>query len=319
MDIGDKVRVLRGKEEGIITRIIDQKLIEIEIEDGFHIPVLKSEVVVVAKEENDYFKEGRSPAGAGQPVKAPIPIHQADEGVFVAFRALNDHVLALYLINNTNTQIPFAVYQEHPGKLKGLSCGNMASGTYHKLAEVSLQNFEQWPAYIFQLLYFTTQAEQIKAPFTKKVNFKAAAFHKSKRKAPILDAEAFTFRLDAESSLIDPAKLKETLSEGRPTAVQAPKAEIVEDVLDLHIEALSTDFASMSNQEMLQIQLAAFEKHLDRAIAAGLDEVVYIHGVGNGTLRNSLHKKLSKMESISFFKDAQKNRFGFGATMVKIK
>ena len=61
MNVGDKVRMLRGKEEGIVTRIIDQKLIEIEIEDGFQIPVLKSEVVLVAQEEANFFKREQAP------------------------------------------------------------------------------------------------------------------------------------------------------------------------------------------------------------------------------------------------------------------
>lgn len=318
MNIGDKVRVLRGKEEGIITRIIDSKLIEIEIEDGFQIPVLKNEVVVVAKEEGDYFREDEAPAAASQKARPASPARQTEEGIFMAFRPLNDHVLAVYLINSTAEQVPFTVYQEQGSNLKGIACGNLAAGAYSKLAEVSLKNFEQWPAYIFQFLYFSSQTSRLRAPVTKKVNFKAAAFHKSRRQAPVLNAEAFTFRLDAEASAIDPEKLKDTLNEkreaSRPQVSEAPPA-----VLDLHIEKLSPNAAGMSNQEMLNLQISTFEKHLDQAIAAGLDEVVYIHGVGNGTLRNAIHKKLSKMDSISYFQDAQKNRFGFGATQVKIK
>lgn len=318
MNIGDKVRVLRGKEEGIITRIIDSKLIEIEIEDGFQIPVLKNEVVVVAKEEGDYFREDDMPATGNQQTKPATPARKTEEGIFMAFRPLNDHVLAAYLINSTAEQVPFTVYQEQSTQLKGLACGNLAAGAYSKLAEVSLQNFEQWPAYIFQFLYFTPQTSRLRAPVTKKVNFKAAAFHKSKRQAPVLNAEAFTFRLDGEVTSIDPEKLKETLHENRqPT--QHRSTDIPPAVLDLHIEKLSPHAAGMSSQEILNIQLSTFDKHLDQAIAAGLDEVVYIHGVGNGTLRNALHKKLSKMETISYFQDAQKNRFGFGATQVKIK
>lgn len=319
MNIGDKVRVLRGKEEGIITRIIDSKLIEIEIEDGFQIPVLKSEVVVVAKEEGDYFREDDMPLAASQQAKPASPARQTEEGIFMAFRPLNDHVLAAYLINSTVEQVPFTVYQEQGNHFKGLSSGNLAAGAFSKLAEVSLNNFEQWPAYIFQFLYFSNQTSRLRAPLTKKVNFKAAAFHKSKRQAPVLNTEAFTFRLDAESTAIDPEKLKENLNEQREAASRPQTSEAPPAVVDLHIEKLSNHGASMSSQEMLNLQLSTFEKHLDQAIAAGLDEVVYIHGVGNGTLRNAIHKKLSKMESISYFQDAQKNRFGFGATQVKIK
>ena len=51
MNIGDRVRVLHGKEEGVIRKISAGGRIEVEIEDGFVIPVLNSEVVLVAEAE----------------------------------------------------------------------------------------------------------------------------------------------------------------------------------------------------------------------------------------------------------------------------
>ena len=51
MKLGDKVRFIHGKEQGQIVKLIDQKQVEVEIEDGFRIPVLKTELVVVASEE----------------------------------------------------------------------------------------------------------------------------------------------------------------------------------------------------------------------------------------------------------------------------
>ena len=45
MRIGDRVRLLRETGEGIIVNIKGDKIVEIEIEDGFVIPALKNEVV----------------------------------------------------------------------------------------------------------------------------------------------------------------------------------------------------------------------------------------------------------------------------------
>ena len=55
MRLGDKVRMLRGIEEGHIVRLINDKLVEIETTDGFTMPALKSDLVIVSSEENDYF------------------------------------------------------------------------------------------------------------------------------------------------------------------------------------------------------------------------------------------------------------------------
>jgi dsDNA-specific endonuclease/ATPase MutS2 len=50
-----------------------------------------------------------------------------------------------------------------------------------------------------------------------------------------------------------------------------------------------------------------------------MDEIIFIHGVGNGTLRNELHKRLSGHKNVKYYEDAQKEKFGYGATKVKIK
>jgi len=47
--------------------------------------------------------------------------------------------------------------------------------------------------------------------------------------------------------------------------------------------------------------------------------VIFIHGVGNGTLRHMVHKKLSQYTNIKFYKDSMREKFGYGATLVKIK
>jgi DNA-nicking Smr family endonuclease len=38
-----------------------------------------------------------------------------------------------------------------------------------------------------------------------------------------------------------------------------------------------------------------------------------------GLLKNELHRRLGKNQHVQYFKDAQKEKFGYGATLVKIK
>ena len=56
MNIGDKVRLIHSKEEGIVTRVLPNNVIEIEIEDGFRLPVLKRELAVVSAVEAQVFR-----------------------------------------------------------------------------------------------------------------------------------------------------------------------------------------------------------------------------------------------------------------------
>ncbi|MFC7669165.1 hypothetical protein ACFQT0_18755 [Hymenobacter humi] len=55
MNVGDRVRLLTGTEEGIVTRLLDSELVEVAIDNDFTIPVLRREVVVVAQEEGNNF------------------------------------------------------------------------------------------------------------------------------------------------------------------------------------------------------------------------------------------------------------------------
>ncbi|HEX8658777.1 MAG TPA: DNA mismatch repair protein MutS, partial [Hymenobacter sp.] len=66
MNVGDRVRLLTGTEEGIVTRLLDSELVEVAIDNDFTIPVLRREVVVVAQEEDKSFDRAAPDYGPGQ-------------------------------------------------------------------------------------------------------------------------------------------------------------------------------------------------------------------------------------------------------------
>ena len=66
MNVGDRVRLLTGTEEGIVTRLLDSELVEVAIDNDFTIPVLRREVVVVAQEEGKNFNRAAVDYGPGQ-------------------------------------------------------------------------------------------------------------------------------------------------------------------------------------------------------------------------------------------------------------
>ena len=75
----------------------------------------------------------------------------------------------------------------------------------------------------------------------------------------------------------------------------------------------------MSNSAMLKLQLDTFQDALDRAMAANMHEIVFIHGAGNGILRKEIQKLLSRTPGIKFYEDAKKEKFGYGATLVRLR
>jgi dsDNA-specific endonuclease/ATPase MutS2 len=85
-------------------------------------------------------------------------------------------------------------------------------------------------------------------------------------------------------------------------------------IVDLHLKP------GYSQSDAAERQLARFRGELDSAIRAGAGEIVFIHGVGTGKLKNELRNILLSEYPSCGFQDAPFARFGVnGATLVVIK
>jgi dsDNA-specific endonuclease/ATPase MutS2 len=86
--------------------------------------------------------------------------------------------------------------------------------------------------------------------------------------------------------------------------------------VDLHIEKLHPDSDTMNNFEMLTLQLSHFEKYLDLAIMHHQREMIAIHGVGSGKLRDEIHEILRLKKEVKFFTNRYHPKYGYGATEI---
>ena len=328
MNIGDKVRLVHGKEEGVIYAFLPGNVVEIEIEDGFRIPGLRNEIVTISPVEAQRMQ--KTPEGNKiTPQSEKIISRQAvfaERGVYIAFISVNDRAVILHLINNSDWTLPFTVTKQTDQVQTGIAAGVLLPRTSQKMTELVMNDFESWPVFHFAMLYYRDGNFTPRAPFERKMKCRAQTFYKSKKQAPILNKEGFVFQLDDEENLKKEAvKVKENFSDDLRNSlmggVDVPKIvlEKPEQVIDLHIGKITDDFSRLSNEEILKNQLGSFENGLELAIANGMGEITFIHGVGNGVLRDELHRRLSKNQHVQYFKDAQKEKFGYGATLVKLK
>ena len=406
MNVGDRVRLLTGTEEGIVTRLLDSELVEVAIDNDFTIPVLRREVVVVAQEEGNNFNRtapdyrvGQVPgknANAskkdnskrpGQNAGPPKPVQPslqqalaavasngagvakisgpaatskqpaAAKGVFLALVHQSPELLGVTLINNTEADVLFTYGEETSARpYRALAADKLGPKASTKpLSFLHLKDFETWPAVVLQLLPTRLNGDAAYELLTKRQAFKASTFYSSQRPAPVIGKDAYLFQLDEKAAAaivpetlaqeapeapapaapakpagVDAAALKAQLSgdaPAKPAAVVAaatpkPAAPIVAPPheVDLHLEALHPDNTEeLSNTAILRLQLDAFEDTLSRALATNMHEIVFIHGMGNGVLRKEIHRQLSRNKDIKFFEDARKEKFGFGATLVRLK
>ncbi|MCH7403416.1 Smr/MutS family protein [Belliella kenyensis] len=316
MNIGDRVRLLHANEEGVITRISSGGRIEIEIEDGFKIPAMKNEVVVISSAERQYFGDGIKEEVVKNPQNI-TPQSAQEAGIFLAYLPINDKVLSVYLVNQSQRNYISIISEVYGDNSQTLLAGEIAAKSNKKISEKTIATFEEWPTLSCQFIPIHQKIERTEPSFERKVKFKASSFFKSKSKIPQLDKNGYLFKLTDNTKEIDIKQLNESLAPSpKPKApIDMPKPA---SSIDLHIEKLTKDYPFMSNSEMLQLQMETFEKNLNYAIAHGMDHITFIHGIGNGVLRKEIHKYLSQLKNIKYFQDEQKSPFGYGATLVKI-
>ena len=317
MNPGDKVRFLRSSGEGYIRKINPDKTVEVEIEDGFIIPVLQSEIVVIASEEQQVFNKPAESAIKDHVVNKPS--QPSSKGIFVVIAPFNDNIHKIELVNLSDSEILYTVAEEHEDQnIHGLVRNILPSGKGQILGERKLNELKDWLPLIFQIVFFRSEKSLFRPPLIKSVTFNPASFFKNKKKHPLTGKDAYVMEIDRigknmQSDVIPVIELNEQVSSEK-ILFEKPQS-----IVDLHIDKITSNSQSMKADEILACQLGLFEKSMENALASGLTEITFIHGTGNGTLKNRIHKQLGQNQYIDYFKDAQKEKFGYGATFVKFR
>lgn len=319
MNIGDKVRLLRSNEEGRIVGFKEKNLVEIEIEDGFVIPALKDDVVVVSREESEYFG-GTKPEGA--PVSAPVQKDKnALQGIFLGFIPVNENDMSLYIFNFTEKDVVFNVSERYGGNSKSYAHGTAVAGNNSFITYLKLNNFEKWPEMLVQVIFINSRLEEQTPAIESIIRIKAKSFFHAKRTIPKINKEGYLIEVKGRPQPpVNTQELKTHIEERQGSAPVAAKNQKKGEHLtvDLHVEKLTDLPGALNPEEIVEFQLKTFEKELDNAIASGAESIKFIHGIGNGILRLRIHKFLSKSAHIRYFEDADKGRFGYGATVVHL-
>jgi len=310
--LGEFVRFVNERREGFITRIIDESTIAVTDDDGFEIPVLASQVTRV---------HGKSDFTAIQ-VNKESTLKQPDQfisnGIFIGItddKRLGS-VVHFNLINTSSYQILFTFNTEKNQEFNGECSGQLNPEAMVQLYSASLNELDLWPKFHLQVLLYAPGKHEIKKPILFSDKFKAKDFSGTKKHDAILGKEAWMIQIDSEVPLIDPQKLKESFFRPSSEKIEIPNPG---KEVDLHIEKIRDDYQFLKNSEILDIQLNHFKKNLDAAIVHKLQSIIFIHGTGNGTLRNEIHKIISKHHQVKTFMDAYKEKFGYGATEIIFK
>jgi dsDNA-specific endonuclease/ATPase MutS2 len=105
---------------------------------------------------------------------------------------------------------------------------------------------------------------------------------------------------------------KRRLNTIKPKERNAPKMEV-----DLHLHQLTNSERSMNSHDKLNLQLDTAKRQLEFAIRKRIQKIVFIHGVGEGVLKEELKYLFGRYENVKYY-DADYQKYGLGATEVYI-
>lgn len=349
--VGCKVRFLNDVGGGEVIRFIDKRTALVKTYDGFEMPALISELVVVEPAVDELLQsrpvQEKDLSASTQKKKAKLTdskgtekeLEQADSSgdeisLDIAFVPSNPNALQqsnfdLFLVNDSSYRVFYVlsevIHESHSPISSGILQPNtkflvkrLASDEIRRLISLNLQTiyYKNITFKPFQPEYYDFEIDPIK--LYKKGNFLPNDF---------FDANAYIISIASTKRevlirhLTDKAIAEAIKQKEKPIlAKEVKKTDLEIEEVDLHIHELIDDWKDLTPGEILKIQLARFETALEGGLNSPTTKrMVFIHGVGNGKLKYEITKLLNSKYPKLRYQDASFKEYGFGATMVFLR
>ena len=331
--IGDTVLVLHSQEEGKVVEIINDKMVTIEV-GGVRFPVYMDQIdfpyfkrfsekkLFEKKKEKIYIDDIKKEKSSSQ--------YKVSNGVWLALLPVFDkdvfdddvvQSFKLYLINQTEHPLNFNYRITFGGSPDFELKNQIFSFTDFYLHDVPFEQMNDAPKFVFE--FSLMNADKKKAEyFEVSLKLKAKQLFQKIEEIKLKNEPTFSYKLfeTYPDKVVEEKHDFTALSGAGYRMYDASKArenlEPARSVIDLHIEKLSDDWKHLSNFEILTIQLKAFEKYYYLATAHRQPNLIVIHGVGSGKLKDEIHEILKTKKETKTFVNQYHPNFGYGATEI---
>ncbi len=336
-----------------------KSLVYVEDTDGFETPVLERECVLMGtinSETNFPVKDFKSklnfPVNQTQKIDTESiktdPQLQATEQVIetpegdklktllaffpIDIKQLQTTSYECYFVNDSNYFLYYNLIATENNNWKSIAHGLIEPNMQELMTEISKDNLGLWEHIQVQLIPFKKSKNYNPQPIIDiQLKINTVKFYKlhSFSKNDYFDELSLMIEINTDKetenqklSEISPEEIKSAMFEKkeqvRPRIIKRSQvAEVIE--VDLHINELIDSTSGLTNGDMLQLQLDKFHEILDQNKNRKGQKIVFIHGKGEGVLRNEIEKLLKTRYKDYYFQDASFREYGFGATMVTIK
>jgi Smr domain len=333
---GDNVILKNTGEEGMVSAIIDDKIVEVAV-NGTRFPVCVSDLdhpyfkwfteKNAKKKVAEFIPQIPKEHPINNSLRLPTGVHLSFIPVFLnsGFDDVAEY-FKIYIINELHAEIEYTYEAINDGRSTFSLKGRLKSFGNQYLHNQSYADISNMPKFEWS---FRAPALPDKAMCKGTLKLRPIKLFELMEQLLANNAPSFSIKLADEL----PEKKNEvpeapvgTLpqlglgSAARPTGKSTFKhTDVVQQVVDLHIDKLMTNIGKMTNAEIITLQLDVFKRHLNNSIAHRQEMLVVVHGLGKGTLREEVHKILKKTPQVVRFKNEWSGKYGFGATEIWFK
>lgn len=331
--IGDTVRFLNDVGGGVIVRLDGRMAYVRDPHDGFETPMPLSECIIVPSaapvaEVFDAPEEKpleRMPEKADDTLTAVLLFEPQD------IRRLSQTAFDLYLVNDSNYRLLYcmAARDKDDAQFSVLSSGEAEPNVQAFLGEVAQADLNSLGVISVQFVAFkpdkdfTLQqpvAAEIKMDLTRLAKlhcFTSTAYSTTPvLTIPIIKGGKLP---EKEISTFDKPAVAYDKPVEKPKQSKSSKPSTEPMVVDLHAHELLDSTAGLKPAEILDLQLREFERAMTDAAKRPGSKVIFIHGKGEGVLRNAILHRLRQRWPHCEAQDASFVEYGFGATQVTIR
>ncbi len=353
--IGDIVRFLNSVGGGRVTKIKDN-IAYVEDEDGFETPVLLRECVVVGQASekpaptaehtavpvNQPAAVTKEVVAAAVPVVDEMPIEETPEGeklnVVLGYEAhdlkqLSATSFDTYLVNDSNYFLYFSYLTRSDDSNEWTTryAGIVEPNIQVFIGEVGREDLPGMERVAIQYIAFKRdKGFGLKRPASVELRVDTTKFAKLHcfKENMYFDVPVIAFEIVNKVKPIDGERIETALRSKKD--VPAPRKRVVKRrskqdrrgdviVVDLHIAELVDSTRGLSNADMLNLQVDEFSRVMDENRKNKGQKIVFIHGKGEGVLRNAIMKELNHRYKGNDVQDASFREYGYGATQVTIR
>ena len=294
----------------------------------------KSAAASIRKEEGEEFEP--------QVTYRPMERREGEKlNVALAFvpvdiKQISTTIFEAYIVNDSNYYVSYLYASPAAGGMKLRSQGVIGPNTKLFIEEFGREQLNELERVNIQLFAFKQEKNYMKKPAVdvelRIDTVKFYKLHTFNTDSPFFEEPALVYdvvrddrpvrQVFVEADELKEALLKKTREDNRPArALQPARKQKADNTIevDLHIHELLDNTNGMSNSDMLDYQLDVFRKTMDEYRSKKNQRLVFIHGKGEGVLRNSLLKELKSKYGSCVSQDASFREYGFGALLVIIK